>query len=663
MKELSQSVHVYIQRIVYTYDFLEYENQPQPQEVINDTLSELSRLMSLSLGRVLDNYERRGESWEELVSDDDVRHIVDWLDAARLENADWLKRVDSEGRPKKLMKFSTVRQIVAEADKAMQKANQRLGNLNLLQGEEEVYFALENGYNIIRMLTPAALDRESSLMQHCIGQGAYDRRLADASMLYLSLRDRHGKPHITMEARIQSSRIKVIQFQGKQNKPPIYDYIKELKPWLRAEKPLIPLRNIPEIAIGDDGEIHLVYELPSRFTTTQETLLALPADAPVLDYLHVKGDMNTVLSTADQEKIRQQPAPPNSANIKTTTLVRLPKTLIVDGHLNVKNNIGEIPEGTIVGGALTVSSTGHIHSIGANCKIGGLLALGSASGSPGYDQDHLPSGLDVGGILSLSNSRIKRLPNDIKIAGLAVGGGELERLPSHLTSYSILHLSGTKIPTIPEGMEIKKLVIENQKIRKLPSKIFQNELIQLKKCDIDTIPKGWNLSFLSIIGSTVQSIDSRLEESSLAILKSRVGKFTKNVKSNMFIVEECEAGEFPDEIRSKRISLARTKAKKWPKRLMGNSIDLRGICDHDGLSKIKILKCEELILLREDLFDIPSNWTDIQSVCLRTEKGSGYSHLDKTYMSVDQYREWRLDNINDASPSATINVDLKNTRC
>lgn len=651
MKELSQSVHVYIQRIVYTYDFLEYENQPQSQEVVNNSISDLTRLMSLSLGRVLDNYERRGEDWRQHVTDQEAAHIIDWLDSARLENAHWLKRLDAEGRPKKLMKFSTIQQIIAEADKAMRIANQRLGCLDLLDGEEDIYFALENGYNIIRMLTPAALDRESSLMQHCIGQGAYDRRLADASMLYLSLRDRHGKPHITMEARIHSSGIKVVQFQGKQNKPPIYEYIKELKPWFQAEKPLIPLRNIPEITIGDDGEIHLVYELPARFTTTPETFLSLPADAPVPDYLHVKGDMNTVLSTADQEKFREQPPAPNSANIKNTTLGRLPKTLIVDGHLNVKNNIEEIPEGTIVGGALTVSSTGHIHSIGANCKIGGLLALGPASGSPGYDQDHLPSGLEVGGILSLSNSPIKRLPNDIKIVGLAVGGGELERLPSHLTSYSILHLSGTKIPTIPEGMEIKKLVIENQKLRKLPSNIFQNELIQLKNCDIDTIPKGWKkLSVLSIIGSTVESIDSRLEESSLAILKSRVGKFTENVKSNMFIAEECEVGEFPEEIRSDRISLARTKAKKWPKRLIGNSIDLRGICDCDGLSKIKILKCKELILLREELFDIPSYWTDIQSVCLRVEKGSGYSNLDKTYMSVDQYREWRLDNINDASP-------------
>ncbi len=163
----------------------------------------------------------------------DFWHVVDWLRAAIRNNEPWLKNVDDQGRPKKLMKFSSLDQIVAEADKAMRLAAEReyqkAMSVPMSTEDEEVVDRLEDGYYVVRMLTPAALDRESAQMQHCIGQGAYDDRvkLTD-KYAYHSLRDRFGKPHVTIEAYLNRSlgSIETIsQIQGKQNRRPDEKYL------------------------------------------------------------------------------------------------------------------------------------------------------------------------------------------------------------------------------------------------------------------------------------------------------------------------------------------------------------------------------------------------------------------------------------------------------
>ncbi len=154
----------------------------------------LGLLLSYCVGRLMLRTAKAGGDWREIARDEELRHIADWLKAAIVNENAWLKNVDEWGRPKKLLKFSSIEDIIKEADKAMLKATQRLGSVKLVEGDEELYAHLEDGSYLVRLKTPAALDRESAQMQHCIGNGSYDDELDKPDNLYLSLRDKHGKP-------------------------------------------------------------------------------------------------------------------------------------------------------------------------------------------------------------------------------------------------------------------------------------------------------------------------------------------------------------------------------------------------------------------------------------------------------------------------------------
>ena len=190
--------------------------------------SRVKKLLAISVGRIWIKMAASDPHWETRFDHNAISHIRDWIWASVKENEPWLQNKDEKGRPKKLMKFGSMEQIIKEADKAMMIANQKMGQVTLEQGEEKLVYALDDGYSIIRMLTAASLDRESSQMQHCIGQGAYDDKLDNSRYQYLSLRDRFGKPHVTFEI-IDGV---VDQMQGKQNAFPETRYVDVLTPWI-----------------------------------------------------------------------------------------------------------------------------------------------------------------------------------------------------------------------------------------------------------------------------------------------------------------------------------------------------------------------------------------------------------------------------------------------
>jgi hypothetical protein len=193
----------------------------------------LSELLAYSLGRVLLKKARRGGAVLDVQpAENRFDHVVDWLVAA-LENGDpWLDNVDEKGRPRKLMKFSDVESILREADRAMLRFARQQAGVRLAEGHEEVAFTHPDGWYVVRLLTPEALDRESGQMQHCIGQGAYDARLKDPAFAYYSLRDPYGKAHATMEADMRD--MVPIQIQGKQNREPLPQYIDRMLGFMKV---------------------------------------------------------------------------------------------------------------------------------------------------------------------------------------------------------------------------------------------------------------------------------------------------------------------------------------------------------------------------------------------------------------------------------------------
>lgn len=158
-----------------------------------------------------------------------INHIIDWIVSAKMRNEDWLSRVDSEGRPKKLMKLGTIPQIVAEANKAMRKRLNDGAALTSSEGAEMVHDC-GGGYGIFKLTTASALDHEGFEMGHCVGQGAYDHGVADSRIAIFSVRDRFGKSHVTLE--VDLVRQEVLQIKGKVNGLPKPEYMRLLIGWI-----------------------------------------------------------------------------------------------------------------------------------------------------------------------------------------------------------------------------------------------------------------------------------------------------------------------------------------------------------------------------------------------------------------------------------------------
>jgi hypothetical protein len=172
-------------------------------------------LLYASFGRIALKECRRDLGWFENQDMDELDHVVDWIAAAVANGAPWLSNVDDQGRPKKIMKFGSLDAMRAEADKHMKRqfSNERQ---KMDKADEEDFVDEGGDFYIVQMKTPAALVNESNAMRHCAGHGAYNSRLSENGSLMLSLRDRDGWPHMTIE--IVNG--EVVQARGKANSHP-----------------------------------------------------------------------------------------------------------------------------------------------------------------------------------------------------------------------------------------------------------------------------------------------------------------------------------------------------------------------------------------------------------------------------------------------------------
>ncbi|MCZ7861753.1 PcfJ domain-containing protein [Agrobacterium salinitolerans] len=250
---------------------------------------EVLRLLELSLGRVLDNAAARGEFSTGLVSTEQAAHIRDWLAAAAANDEQWLKATDHEGRPRKLLKFGSIGAIISEADKAMRKFAQKNRSVILEEGSEELYAELEDGHYVVRLLTPEALDRESGEMRHCVGQGAYDHKVGTEHYDYFSVRDRHGKPRLTIELDLRPARGPIIlQCQGKQNQPPTAEQAMMLGPMFKEKG--IRAGQIGDIVYDQHWAAHHVASLPNGTVVRGDLAIRRINDLTLPEDLTVHGE-------------------------------------------------------------------------------------------------------------------------------------------------------------------------------------------------------------------------------------------------------------------------------------------------------------------------------------------------------------------------------------
>jgi hypothetical protein len=395
--------------------------------------NQLCDLLSYCVGRLCLKSSKHSADWLSELNSIDVPHVVDWLKAAIINDDAWLKNVDDKNRPKKLMKFGSFEDVQKEADKAMLRANQQNNDIKLIEGDEELYMQLEDGYHLVKLLTPAALDREGSQMQHCIGGGAYDEFLIEGECYFLSLRDQQGKPHAT----IQLHGSYIIQYQGKQNEPPKPEYTSAIMPFVLQKKLKI---NAPVIQFGfvidKNGNKHKLNELP--------------------DNLEVSGNLN--LQYVKLDSLPKGMVVCGNLDISLSRIKKLPEGITVKGNLELGGSIVRyLPKKLTVTGDISAKFS-QIRKVHHDLNVGGSLILSSSK------VQCLPDNLKIGRHLHLSNIWIESLPRGLSVGGDLILGSnpcELTSLPEDLEvgGYVDTYDAQLKIKKKPE--KVKRILINN----------------------------------------------------------------------------------------------------------------------------------------------------------------------------------------------------------
>ena len=505
-------------------------------------------LLTYALGRTLDrlvgSQDRLNLSWEETEA---IRHVADWITAAVMENAVWLSRVDSNGRPLKLMKLGSLEAARHEADKAMRKHAHKALAVNLPSGAEAVETELADGYYLVRLLTPEALDIESGAMQHCIGNGAYDASLGKDDIAFYSLRDSFGKPHATIE--VENGWI--TQCQGKQNRMPDQKYVGYLFPFFvdRGWKTYAPLKHV-DLVQASDHSLHHIRHLPDNFECASDLNLSNRAITHLPRQLHVDGNLNiqgteitelpdglTVKGSvyAQQTKlarIGEGVFIGKNLAIAETPLVSIPDDIVIAGSLMARRSaLSNYPAKAVVMGDVDLSST-PISQLPDGLRITRSLDLSDCE-----RLEALPERFVIGGGLSIKNTKIKRIPvgsrigrylfasgSDIEDIGTQKVWGALDlsetpikRLPDNIAILGRrgnggLNLSGSAIEDLGKGLRVVgRLVLRDTLLTCLPDIDVRGEL-DLSGSKLRTIPVGFRMAgTMNISHTQVELLPENME--------------------------------------------------------------------------------------------------------------------------------------------------------
>lgn len=422
---------------------------------------DLGDLFFHSVGRVLFNIGLKGVDWRAEITDLQMSHIADWLYSAWTNDEPWIHNRDGLNRIKKLMKFSTIEQVVKEADKAMFKANQRLGTVSISEGDEALADTLSDGFYVARLLTPEALDRESVRMQHCIGHGSYDKRLKEQDFYFYSIRDRHGKPHATMTV----AGTLIEELQGKQNRPAIYKYRKYIYEFLCKHK-LSPGKYFNPINVGyvidTDGVWHPVEAIPDNIEISHDVILHGSDDFIWPKNVTVHGGFNAAYSKLT--RLPENLSVSQGVDLRHSNIEELSDGLRVNGDLDLTaSKIKKLPRGLVVAGNLNISRT-------AITEIPDDLIVIKDLSAEGMTLNLLPRSIIVHGSIALNGTKIEQLPDYFKVhKNLDLTGTSIKKLPRGLFVVGDLNLTRTKIRSIPDDLRVNQtLTITKSKITSLP---------------------------------------------------------------------------------------------------------------------------------------------------------------------------------------------------
>ncbi|TPK91479.1 PcfJ domain-containing protein [Mesorhizobium sp. B2-4-17] len=314
---------------------------PQDVEFLNEWLDQLRALERLgqaeaylvrhSILRIAANnirgeYPKKpSEGWSDpMPRIEQLSHIVDWLRADLYEGAPWLGNLDQHSRPKKLMKCGTYDDLVREADRAMDRRNGGIAKA-LGPDDEEFVSGLGDGYKLVRMLTPEALDLESRRMHHCIGHGSYDGRLRAGWGRYLSVRDSKKRPVVTIELRQEANaRWSISQIQGRHNGRPARLVMEALRPYTIAQGWRDREIWWP-VVTAEDGTVYDVDRIPAGTT--------------------IRGDLDVGSDVVDMLGVFTLPTDLTVlGDVTVSPKLCIPENLTVSGFLEIERRDWMIPD-------------------------------------------------------------------------------------------------------------------------------------------------------------------------------------------------------------------------------------------------------------------------------------------------------------------------------
>jgi len=465
--------------------------------------------------------------------DSRVRHVADWIAAAVDHDESWLKRCDKQGRPQKLLQIGPLERAEAEANKAMRRLAQKAAAAPTIDGEgEETVMTFADGQRIVRLRTPDALDRESAMMGHCVGHGAYDRVVVSGERAIYSLRDRKGRAHATLS--IDATEGALLQCHGKEDRPPIARYWPPLQAFIRRDG--LTLRGRPEMTglVQDvGGQYHSVTAMPDGLTVAGDLdltktditslprgltvlgslilsgcrIIVLPEDLTVANDLRLNGSGVTALPTTltlgrglDLCKTPVTELPENlsingSLDLGDTAITRLPEGLAVGENLDLRNTrMTELPDRFSVGGSLLLHRSA-IATLPRGLTLGGSLLLSQSA------VKNLPEGLTVGGNLLLSDSLVTHVPSDVVIGqDLVLDDSAIAALPRALAVGGTLYL-GSEISSLPPGLSVGgHLYPGRSAVTALPEGLVVGGDLHLSYSRVASLPEG-----LTIGGNLVVS--------------------------------------------------------------------------------------------------------------------------------------------------------------
>jgi len=404
---------------------------------------------------------------------DKVRHIADWLSAARTERAPFLQKRDKDGVPLKVRQLNLESAFNA-ATKYFGRAHSRAGAplSAKIRGAEEpgVITALElaQGRRFVEITSPAALKAEGLRMKHCVGGHGYGFSLLAGQMSFYSLRDADGRPKATISLHSNGW---LDQCKGERDGRADEQHLPEIAAFLEEKKAKINKfhNDLPGYIQLEDGGIMPVHKLPECYdvkTTLQMadiyTTTCLPAR------ITVKGDV-VIARCPSLEAIGDDMTVMGQLYIKDCMALRaLPRGLKVGGQMTIESSgLRRFPEGLDVRGDIVLRG----------CKSLELLNISGWAARSIYvtdcEQMALPPEIHVWQWLLFDAMRYQsRVPGNAKING----------------SFSVRNCR--EVTEIGDNLHVTgDLCLEDcPKLKTLPANLRVDGHVTITNCGIESLP-------------------------------------------------------------------------------------------------------------------------------------------------------------------------------